>query len=84
MHTSFDPPTATRLLLSEHVIQSNLWIEFDKAMVEVGLERNSVYQHVAAVASGHRATSAGKRKAEEELPNPAKSQRGEVESMDDG
>ena len=55
MH-SFDPVTATRLLLSEHVIPDKLWGELVEAMRKVGLECNPVYQHVAAVASGHRGT----------------------------
>ena len=65
----FDSVTATRLLLSEHVIRFDLWSEFGKAMRRVGLERNAAYQHVAAAV--HRA-STGKPKAGEELPSPDK------------
>ena len=41
-------------------------------------------QHIAAVASGCGAPRSGKHKAEEELPNPTKSQCGDMESMDGG
>ena len=79
----FDPVTATHLLLLEHVIPDKSWRELAKAMHKVGLDRTPIYQHVEAVASGCGAPRSGKRKAEEELPTP-KSQRGDMESIDDG
>ena len=46
----FDPVTATRLLLSEHVIPHK-WLDFAKAMQGVGLASNiDVYSRVARVA----------------------------------
>ena len=68
----FDPITATRLLLLEHVIRFNLWRECVEAMHKVGLEYNPVYQHVAAVASGCEAPRNGMCKAEDEGSSASK------------
>ena len=84
MMCRFDPVTATHLLLLEHVIPDKSLGELVKAMHKVGLGCTPIFQHVEAIASGCGVPRSGKHKAKEELPNPTKSQRGDMESIDDG
>ena len=80
----FNPVTTTCLLLLKHVIPDKSWGELVKAIHKVGLECILIYQHIVAIASGCGTPRSGKCKAEEELPNPTKSQCGDMDIIDDG